>query len=114
MISRALNQTESGYSEEDVLTKLQAREMQLWVIPEKMACVTTIVVYPKFKVCLAAYLGGDDMDEWFPELVETLSTWASQNGCKYLEEWGRKGWEKVAAKQGFKTTFTVMRKPLDG
>lgn len=87
--------------------------MQLWVVDDyRAACVTQIVVYPQHKVCLVVALGGEGMDEWFPELMDTVEEWARQVGCRYVEEYGRKGWQKVGSKRGYEQVYTVMRKAV--
>jgi hypothetical protein len=74
--------------------------------------VTQIVVYPQHKVCLVVALGGEGLDEWFDELMDTIESWAAQNECRYVEEYGRKGWLKVGKKRGYGEVYTVMRKAV--
>lgn len=88
------------------------RQMQLWVVPEKAAMITQVLVYPQHKVLLVPILAGDDMDEWLPDIVETLEHFAKHMGCKYIEERGRPGWGKVLDKYGFKKAFVTLRKEV--
>jgi hypothetical protein len=87
--------------------------MQLWVHPKAVA-VTQIQSLPKFKTLLLVTLGGDDMGEWIDELMALLAAYGREMGCKYAEQWGRKGWLKVSEKRGFgaELAFYVMRKAL--
>lgn len=112
LLAKAVDRMDSGMSIEDILTRIQTRHMQLWVVPEEMAAVTTIQNHPQFRVCIIAYMGGEGMKEWLGEFLEVVGDWASQNGCKYLEGWGRPGWEKATKEFGFEKALTVMRKTL--
>lgn len=111
-IRRALDRVETGYSEEDVLTAIQMRDMQLWLVPGYAAAVTQIQVFPQFKVLVLLYLGGHDMGVWLEDLMDAIEEYGRQMGCKYGEEYGRKGWERIGKRRGAEVTFTVMRKAL--
>lgn len=87
--------------------------MQLWIVDDyRAACVTQIVVYPQHKACLVVALGGEGMDEWFDELMEAVETWARGMGCRYVEEYGRKGWARIGAKRGYEPVYQVLRKAV--
>jgi len=112
-ISKTLDSVDTGYNAEDVLTALQLREMQLWVHPKAVA-VTQIIKYPRFKTLLLRIVSGDDMGEWIDSLMNLLEAYGRAMGCKYGEQWGRKGWLKVNQKRGYnaEVAFHVMRKEL--
>ena len=112
LIKRASTYTDSGFSTEDILTQIQLREMQLWIDPTRAACVTQIHNYPQHRTLLVCYLSGDELHEWFDELMGLLEDWGRQMGCKYVEEYGRKGWEKIGKKRGYEPVYLVMRKTL--
>jgi hypothetical protein len=105
-------QVDNGFTIDDILTSLQTRDMQLWVVPNKAACVTTVQVFPQYRSVLVARLAGDDLHEWFDDLMGVIEDWARQLGCKYVEEFGRDGWAKVGKHRGYEKVFTVMRKAL--
>lgn len=112
-IRKALDVEDTGFSAEDILTCLQMRQMQLWVHP-KAAAVTQIQVLPQYKKLVLITLGGEDMDEWLDDLMDTLEAYGRDMGCKYGEQWGRKGWLRVNEKRGYgaRVAFYVMRKAL--
>jgi len=113
LIRPAIEYVESGFSESDIYGKILVSDMQLWVVGDyEAACVTQIVVYPQHKTCLVVALGGDGMAEWFDELMSTVESWAAETGCKFVEEYGRKGWERVGAKRGYEQIYSVLRKSL--
>jgi len=114
-VMAAVDYVDSGFNERDIVKRLLTRDMQLWVVGEyQAACVTQITIYPQHTVCMVVALGGDGLVEWFDELMGTIESWAKEQGCKYVEEFGRKGWRKVGAKRGYKETYLVMRKQVNG
>jgi hypothetical protein len=115
LISSAVEYVDSGYTADDVRKALTVSEMQLWIAGDYQACaVTQINRYPQHKTCLIVAMAGEGMDEWFDELLSTIEEWASKMKCKYVEEYGRKGWRKIGASRGYEQIYTVMRKPVHG
>ena len=113
LVRPAIEYVDSGFSEDDVLNRLNISDMQLWVVNDyQAACVTQIVVYPQHKSCLVVALGGEGMTEWFDELMDEVEEWARQMGCRYVEEYGRKGWQRVGAARGYEQVYTVCRKAI--
>ena len=111
----AIEGVDSGFKEEDILKRLQVANMQLWVVNEyEAAAVTQVQQYPQFKSALIVALGGENMNEWLDEFIETVEKWASEIGCAYMEEYGRKGWERVGKPRGWEPLYTVMRKAVNG
>ena len=111
-VGLALSQFDTGYGSEDILTEIQLRNMQLWMVPGYAACVTSIQYRPKHKAAVVAFLGGKEMHLWFSDLMGVIEAWAKESGCKYLEEYGRGGWIKEGKKLGWEKFQTVMRKTL--
>ena len=113
-IQAAIEYVDSGYTPDDILKKLIGSDMQLWIIGDyQAAAVTMLNIYPQHKSWLVVAVGGEGMDEWFDDLMETIEGWASKMGCKYVEEYGRKGWRKVGATRGYEETYVVMRKQVN-
>jgi len=112
-ISDAVCSVDTGYSSEDILTRIQMREMQLWVVGDYVAAaVTQIQKHPGHTTLLVVALGGSGLTDWFDELMDDLEGYARDIGCKYIEEFGRDGWEKVSKHRGYKKVYVVMRKEL--
>ena len=104
-------EADTGLSTEDLLTRIQRGEYQLWGVPGGV-CVTSVTDLPQFRVCTVLQLAGDGLSEWFDPLMDAIEDWARQLGCKYVEEYGRKGWERIGKSRGYERAFTVMRKKL--
>jgi len=114
-LQRVLTKIDSGHTVDDVLDKLQWRQMQLWNVANWRAiAITQVTILPQHKVLSIIYLSGDGIDDWLTNLVETLKNYAEQSDCKYMELYGRDGWRKKAKLLGFDKTFSVMRFSIDG
>jgi len=111
-IQKALDTIETGYRLEDVAKKILSQHAQLWVIPGKAAAVTEIHIYPQHKTLVISFLGGDDMASWFDDMMNVLESYAKVMECRYIEEYGRPGWERIGNRIGFEKVYTVMRKDL--
>lgn len=90
---------------DDVKRDLTERNRQLWAAILDGKCVAVLVTgitqYPGRKVCQAQYCGGSRLDDWLPEILETVERWAGQIGCSALEVVGRRGWVRKFAPYGF-------------
>lgn len=107
-----IDTSESGFSTFDVLTKIQAGGFQCWIVPERAVAITTVTAFPQHSVCTVLQLAGDGLSEWFADIMACIEDFAREMGCKYVEEYGRKGWERVGKSLGYEYAFTVMRKQL--
>ena len=91
---------------------------QLWMffdednIPEG-ALVTSIEQHPLKKMLNLRFIGGDNLDGWHEELLETLERYAKENGCDGMETVGRFGWKKFLGNFGWETTHIVCEKTFD-
>jgi hypothetical protein len=85
---------------------------QAWLVPDSAVCLTTITRYPQYQVCTVLQMAGDGMSEWFDPLMDSIEEWARDLSCRYVEEYGRRGWERVGKARGYKHAFSVMRKML--
>ncbi len=113
LIRPAIEYVDSGFTEADIYGKILVSDMQLWVVGDyQAAAVTQIILYPRHKTCLVVALGGDGIEEWFDELMGTIEDWSKEMGCTYVEEFGRKGWERVGSERGYERIYTVMRKTV--
>lgn len=112
ILNKSLRRTDQGFSAEDVLTRLQNQDMQLWWIPGYAVAITQINVLPQFKTLAVVHVAGEQMDLWFENLMSVLEEFGRGNDCKYAEEFGRPGWKKVGEKLGWKPVYQVMRKTL--
>ncbi len=101
----------------DIYARLSEARMQLWLVfdddKEIISVLTTeIIEYPRKTTCRIVTLGGQDLDLWVEQLLETLEEWALENGCVAMETICRKGFTKKLEKFGYENAYTVLVKEL--
>ena len=104
-------------SVEDIYKRLSEARMQLRLIfdddREIISVLTTeIIEYPRKTVCRIVTLGGQELDLWVEELLNTLEEWALENGCVAMETVCRKGFIKKLERFGYENAYTVLVKEL--
>ena len=113
LVTRLLPHFEGRLGRQDLYEAVQAGTLVAWVIwTESLIAMAFIEVvqYPKGKVCRFAGLAGDDMDEWLDTLVDSVESWARQQGCTHMEIAGRKGWERKMP--GYKLRHVILKRKL--
>lgn len=105
------------YDHWDFLQMCIAGEAQLWVYYDdgiKLVKVTRVSHYNKFKSLVDMITSGHGAlgSGAFHEMQEEIEVFAEKVGCKYIEGYGRAGWEKIGKELGYTRTCTVMTKEL--
>lgn len=108
-IEAALEYSGGTHLFEDVKEAILDGRMQLWPAPNSCA-VTEIVEYARKKV-VHVFLAGGQMDE-VVDGIESVADWGRQQGCQSMTISGRKGWERILDKSGFRPVMVVMEKEL--
>jgi hypothetical protein len=112
-LQACIDKIDGGYTTEDLLTEIQLRRKQLWLIDDKAVGITSIIRFPQWKKLLVEYLGGSDMEQWEDDWFSCMDRYARENQCKYIEVYGRKGWARIAKSRGDRVeTMTYSRKTL--
>tara|TARA_R100000773_G_scaffold34054_1_gene29053 strand:- start:496 stop:912 length:417 start_codon:yes stop_codon:yes gene_type:complete len=110
-LKKALLTSSNKMSVEDVYAKTQNGTYGLWVILDEqttdiLACYTTrIIQYPNRRALAIDWLGGHRMKEWIGLMHETVSEFAKDHGCFYIEGYGRQAWGRVLEKYGWKPSY---------
>lgn len=108
-IERALAYSGGTHVYEDVLQGVVEGRMQAWVNGESIA-VTEIIVYPRKKV-LNGFLAAGNMREIL-DMVPSAAEWGRAQGCDAFTLAGRKGWQRVFGRRGWKVSFYVLEAEL--
>ena len=117
MLEKGISHGDGELDIEDIRKFLLDRAMQLWVLYDYdgeaviMAGVTEIINYPKYKVCRAVALGGDNLDAWVKH-IHGIETWAHEMGCDKMEAYGRRGLAKKMENIGYSNKYVLIRKDL--
>lgn len=82
---------------EHALQKCMLREWQCWIAHNgeriQAAFITYITPHPTgWKTFTIDLAGGEDIDQWLPEVWDTFKEYARANGCDEVVLAGRKGW----------------------
>ena len=115
-VQAALDAVDTMTSADFILERIEARDMQLWLVladnTPVAAFTTEIVVYEKGKMLTAFSLAGDGMDVWLPAVLETLAAFARANDCRGVQCSGREGWARKLAAFGWTKASVNMVKEL--
>ena len=105
---------ETGETPETVLTDIQMRRKQLWVINDFQGVVVTAILdRPAHRILFVPYMAGDHMNEWLDEWVATQEDYARDTGCVAIEFNGRRGWNKIGERfPEYKPRQTIFRREL--
>jgi len=101
----------------DIYARLSEARMQLWLVhdddKEIVSVLTTEVIeYPRKTTCRIVTLGGEKLDVWVEDYLETIEAWALEQGCVAMETICRKGFIKKLEKFGYENAYTVLVKEL--
>ena len=94
---------------EDVVEAVAAGKMQAWPNGDSIA-ITEIIAFPRKKT-LHGFLAAGNMREIL-EMVPSAAEWGRQQGCTAFTLAGRKGWQRVFGKRGWRTAFYVLETEL--
>lgn len=95
---------------EDVEALAAVGRYQIW-FGENSVAVTEIAEFARRKILIVAH-GGGDLTELLDVLEPRMCVFAVQNGCDGIMGMGRKGWERVTEKRGYRFAYLNMIKDL--
>lgn len=105
-LARAVDMSGNRWSMEYVLAALVSNEQNLWIAYDQDktihgALTTQVVIYPSTRMLALHFLGGDDFDGWYSELLDQVTSFAKKCECEGLETVARKGFWKWFEEDGF-------------
>ena len=108
-IQAALDRGQNTHLFSDIVDSVKQGHMQFW--PAEDACaVTEVCVYPRKKI-LNIFLAGGNMDT-IVDMDESAVMYAKTIGCDGVSVNGRRGWQKVLAKKGYRPFLTNLAKDI--
>lgn len=112
-IAGALVRGNSLDTPEDVLSRIQAQEYQLWIVDDgkpAAAFVTRIYSGSLGSALVAVCLGGLGMEHWLHAVEDVICRFAKDKGCGRVYLHGRRGWVRQLAQYGWtEDTVNVMK-----
>jgi hypothetical protein len=109
-IEAALRRSPGFETIEDVERLVAERHYQFWP-GRDCAAITEIARFARKKVLIVVH-GGGSLEELLDEMEPSLCAFAQAAGCDAIMGTGRKGWERVTEKRGYRFGWTTMVKDL--
>jgi len=115
-LQKAAERSGGRYEAEDIAKDIAEDKQLLWVVwdaetEETLAAMTTqIVNYPRKKILRIPFIGGERMNEWWPEFYEAMCKYAKDCGASGIEGAGRKGWARQCS--GMREEGVILIKDL--
>lgn len=118
VLKKSVGTARGKYEVDDLYPLLKDEELVLWVVSDQdgevVAAITTrLILYPQASAMAMDWIGGTRMKEWLPMAQERISEHARRHNCKYLEGYGRKGWDRWLRKYGWKPDYIAYKMELD-
>ena len=119
VLEKSVFTAKGKYEVNDVLDCILKDELVLWVVldttdDEVVAAITTrLIEYPQGNAMAMDWIGGTRMKEWLSMAQESISRYARDHKCKYLEGYGRKGWNRWLRKYGWKPDYIAYKMELN-
>lgn len=102
-VADALVFTHGAFEPSDICDACERESMQLWIATrgdEVLAAVVSEVTnYPRKRIVGVPFIGGKDMGDWFPQMLETIEAWSKEMGCVGMQGGARRGWARLAKMQ---------------
>jgi len=111
ILSAAMEYEDGKYTLDDVKGMVADDDAQVWVAIKDSTiygvAITQIIDYPQKSMVLVLCLAGKRFDLWDNIVNDCFVPFAKYMDCSGIEFYGRKGWERRAARLGFKTVQRV-------
>lgn len=109
LLHRATEAGQGRYSVEDAREMLVQARWQLWLIQEgeiiEAAMVLSLEVFPRKRVLVIQFLGGENMDQWVDAVSDFMDRQTKLHHADSAELLGRPGWGKVVERHGWRRVF---------
>ena len=120
IMERSVKTAEGKYKVEDLYPEIMDNQIVLWIVAdhdrddEIIAAITTrLIEYPQGNSMAMDWIGGKRMKDWLPLAQESISRYARDHKCKYLEGYGRKGGDRWLRKYGWKPDYIAYKMELN-
>lgn len=101
---------------EHLCASLAMGQTSLWIAfdDEKIHGVLTteVVQYPAKRMLAMHFLGGEDFDAWYGEMLRSITRYAAEGGCDGIEGVARFGFWKWLQEDGFEKSSAFYEKEI--
>ena len=117
-LAKSLEMTQGREDITSVWQRVISGEYHLWMFFDENnaaegALITRFEIYPLKRILNLMFIGGENIEAWHEELLETLERFAKENGCDGLEIVGRYGWKKFLKKFGWEASFIICERMFE-
>lgn len=116
ILKRATDMSHGRLGIEDLRASIFDGTLHLWLVldGDKVIAANTLQMksYPRMRVMLGLYIGGERLEEWRDLMCEAVERYAREQGCQKVEFIGRPGWGRVLSSNGYAPAFTSYEKAL--
>ncbi len=114
LLDASIKKSNALLTVDSIIKAIKDRDMQLWIVKEdekiSAVCVTEILITPLCRILGIVALAGGNHKQWKDLLEQTLTDYAKEKACKYIEIQGRRGWNRIL--NNFKQISVVLRKEV--
>lgn len=103
--------TSAGFETVEDVENLVAKGSYQVFFGDNCVAITEICDYLQRKVLVVQH-GGGDLDELLDVLEPRMAGWAQEQDCDAIMGLGRRGWERVTEKRGYRLAYVAMIKDL--
>jgi hypothetical protein len=112
-----LPHTWEGYTKNYFYDAISAHKVQVWLAAKdekiRFCLFTRVGQLPAYRTLELFWASGEGMpDQAAPTLEAVLDEFAVRQGCTEIQVIGRRGWEKILKKWGFRHMATVWSRPV--
>lgn len=93
----------------DIARGVLEGKYQLWTAPNSVG-VTQVVQHPQLKECHVFLIAGKLAE--VERVRPAIEDWAKKQGCSRILGYGRRGWERVMERAGYKFQSVILAKEL--
>jgi|TARA_R110000796_G_C14515802_1_gene430359 hypothetical protein len=115
LLGKSLKHSQGQLSMDNILEMIKDKTLDLFIGYDKegikVSFTTQVIVYPTYKAMRIIHLGTKDgMDYDAMEVI--IDMIGDSYGCKKIELYGRKGWEKTLKEYNYYYAGTILMKNL--
>ena len=115
-VEKAAEYTFGRYDSSDIYALVTDYDHQLWAAFDgqefRGVVVTNVAVYPRKKMLVMQFCGGERLSEWKDQMLSLLKRYARDLHCDGIEAVARPGWAKIFKDDGYQQNWVTFELPI--
>ncbi len=115
MLEKALNKNPGDINLSDVRERIESGEYLILCAVDNdkiLASFAVEMIIERRKTANIVLCGGEKMDDWLSEFMDTLKPLVKGQGCEAITIMGRAGWQRKMKPFGFSETARILEVQL--